>query len=163
MTALILRATSLLEEVVPKTHALYLRFTRALDALADARIRNAVPEWQLRKARRDVDRYRRLMHHEFEDTLDLSKSRAYDCALDILGVYKLTGNFHVNLEIVLEDLGAFDKVTFEIVPNSHLPYHPDCRRVVFRPNENVHMDRFRAIMRSISDRIGFDAAPPWWV
>jgi hypothetical protein len=34
--------------------------------------------------------------------LHLSKSRAYDAALEILGTYKLTGNFHVNLEIVLK-------------------------------------------------------------
>src|SRR5215475_1091776 len=57
--------------------------------------------------------------------LDLSASRAYAYALEILGVYKLTGNFPINLEIVLRDIGAFDKVTFEVEPRSQLPYFPD--------------------------------------
>jgi hypothetical protein len=96
-------------------------------------------------------------------TLDLSKSRTHDAALDILGAYKLTGNFHVNLEIVLKNLGVFDKVTFQIEPNPRLSYDPDCRHVVFRPNENVHMDMFGEIITSIKGRIGFDAAMPWWV
>ena len=96
-------------------------------------------------------------------TLDLSKSRAYDAALDVLGAYKLTGNFHINLEIVLKSLGAFDKVTFEVEPTAKLPYHPDCRHVVFRPYANVPMDRFNEIIRSIEERMGFDAALPWWV
>ena len=54
-------------------------------------------------------------------TLDLSASRAYDSALEILGAYKLTGNFHLNLEIVLKDIDAFDRVTFEIEPRSSCP------------------------------------------
>src|SRR5580692_2173796 len=45
-------------------------------------------------------------------TLDLSASRAHDAALDILGAYKLTGNFHINLEIVFKELGVFDQVTY---------------------------------------------------
>jgi hypothetical protein len=96
-------------------------------------------------------------------TLDLSKSRAYDAALDVLGAYKLTRNFHINLEIVLKSLGAFDKVTFEVEPTAKLPYHPDCRHVVFRPCANVPMERFDEIIRSIKARMGFDAALPWWV
>jgi hypothetical protein len=96
-------------------------------------------------------------------TLDLSKSRAYDAALDILGAYKLTGNFHINLEIVLKSLGAFDKVTFEVEPKAKPPYHPDCRHVVFRPNANFPMDRFNEIIGSIEARIGFGAAIPWWI
>ena len=39
-----------------------------------------------------------------EHTLDLSASRAHDSALEILGAYKLTGNFHINLEIVLKNI-----------------------------------------------------------
>jgi hypothetical protein len=96
-------------------------------------------------------------------TLDLSKSRAHDAALDILGAYKLTGNFQVNLEIVLKDLGVFDKVTYQIESNPKLSYYPDCRHVVFRPNDNVHFDMFGEIITSIKVRIGFDAALPWWV
>jgi len=93
-------------------------------------------------------------------TLDLSKSQAYDAALDILGAYKLTGNFHINLESVLKSLGAFDKVTFEVEPKAKLPYHPDCRHVVFRPSANLPLDRFGEIIRSIEARIGFDVARP---
>jgi hypothetical protein len=94
--------------------------------------------------------------------LDLSKSRANYAALEVLQAYNLTGNFHVNLEIVLKDLGASGKVTHEIAPMSKLPHHPDCRHVVFRPNENIHMDEFSEIIRSIKARIGFDAAR-WWI
>jgi hypothetical protein len=93
--------------------------------------------------------------------LDLSKSRTYDAALDILGAYKLTGNFHTNLEIVLKNIGAFDQVTFEPEPNAKLLHHPDCRRVVFRSNPEVRADRFSEIIRSLQARIGSDAALPW--
>jgi hypothetical protein len=93
--------------------------------------------------------------------LDLSKSRANDTVLDILKAYKLTGNFHVNLEIVLKDIGAFDKVTYQIEHNPKLPYSPDCRHVVFKPNENIHADMFGEIIKSIEARIGFEA--PWWL
>ena len=91
------------------------------------------------------------------------RDRHFDAALEILGAYKLTGNFHINLEIVLESLGAFDDVTFEIEPAATLPYHPDCRHVVFRPDANLPMVRFNEIIRSIEARIGFGAALPWCV
>jgi hypothetical protein len=55
-------------------------------------------------------------------TLDLSESRAHGSTLQILRAYKLIGNFHVNCEIVLKDLAAFDKVTYEIEPESQLPF-----------------------------------------
>ena len=61
MTALILRATPLAEIVVSKLQALGRRVLRALDAFGQARARNAVPEWQLRKVRRDMKRCRQLM------------------------------------------------------------------------------------------------------
>ena len=93
--------------------------------------------------------------------LDLSKSRANDAVLDILGAYKLTGNFHADLEIVLRDIGAFDQVTYQIEPNPKRSYLPDCRHVVFKPNENVPNDVFGEIIKSIEARIGFEA--PWWV
>jgi hypothetical protein len=98
-----------------------------------------------------------------ERTLELSASRAYDCALEILGAHKLTGNFHVNLEIVLKDIDALDKVTFEVEPSSQLFYSTDCRHVLFRSNRNVQTSQFSDIMRSIRRRIGFDATSPWWV
>jgi hypothetical protein len=91
--------------------------------------------------------------------LDLSRSRTHDAVLDILKAYKLSGNFHANLEAVLKDMGIVDKVTYQIEPNPALAY-PDCRHVVFRLNENVPHDRFDDIIRSIEARIGFDA--PWW-
>jgi hypothetical protein len=93
--------------------------------------------------------------------LDLSKSRAHEAVLDILRAYKLTGNFHINLEIVLKDIGVFDKVTYQIERNPNLSYSQDCRHVVFKPNGNVPNDMFGDIMKSIKARIGFDT--PWWV
>jgi hypothetical protein len=95
-------------------------------------------------------------------TFDLSSSRTYDSALDILGAYKLTGNFHINLEIVLKHLGAFDEVRYEIEAETLLPFRSDRRRVVFWPNEDISTDRFSEIMRSLTSRIGFDARLPWW-
>ena len=92
----------------------------------------------------------------------LSELRAYDSALEIRGAYKLTGNFHVNLEIVLEHLAAFDDVTFEIEPKSWLTRCPDRRHVGFRPNDTVQKDRFAEILRSINGRIGFVSKQPWW-
>src|SRR5262245_12759832 len=41
-----------------------------------------------------------------ERRVHLSESRAYDGALDILGAHKLTSNFHLNLELVLKNLGV---------------------------------------------------------
>ena len=61
MNALILQATPFVELVTPKLQALYMRYLHAFDAFAEARMRNAVPAWQLRRAQRDLDRYRRLM------------------------------------------------------------------------------------------------------
>jgi hypothetical protein len=96
---------------------------------------------------------------EISRTLDLSESRTYDAALDSLAAYKLTGNFLVNLEIVLKDLRVFDKVTFEIMPKTLLS---DCRHVEFRPACHVHRDRFDEIIRPIRNRIGVEAATPFW-
>jgi len=93
------------------------------------------------------------------ERLELSESRAYDSALSILGAYKLTGNFATELEIVLRDLGILDKITYEIEPRAPLS---DLHHVTFRPNDNVHADRFREIMRLVNGRIGFDATLSWW-
>jgi hypothetical protein len=94
-------------------------------------------------------------------TIDLSKSQANDAALRILRAYKLTGNFHVNLEIILKHLGAVGDVVYEIAPMSTLPYHPDCRHVTFRASENIGIDRFNEIIRRLDAWIGFDAKH-WW-
>jgi hypothetical protein len=93
-------------------------------------------------------------------TLALSVSRTYDSALEILRAYKLTGNFHINLEIVLKDMDASDKVTFEVEPQR--TYLADCRHVLFRPTENVRMGQFSEILSSIKSRIGFDATRTRW-
>ena len=61
MTALILQVTPFVEIVTPRLQAVYMRFLRVFDAFAEARMRNAVPAWQLRRAQRELDRCRRLM------------------------------------------------------------------------------------------------------
>jgi hypothetical protein len=93
-------------------------------------------------------------------TLEISQSRTYDAALDTLGAYKLTGNFNVDLEIVLKDLRVLDKVNFDIKPKTLLL---DTRYVQFRPTDGVRPDRFVEILRSITNRIGADSERPWWV
>ena len=50
MTTLIMQATPFVEMVAPKLQTIYLRFLRALDAFAENRMRNAVPEWEQRRA-----------------------------------------------------------------------------------------------------------------
>ena len=93
-------------------------------------------------------------------TLELSESRTYDAALESLGAYKLTGNFPVDLEIVLKDLRVLDKIIFEIEPKTLLS---DTRHVQFRPADEVQLDRFADIVRSVKNRIGADPTRPWWV
>jgi hypothetical protein len=61
MTALILQVTPFAEMVAPQLQAVYMRFLHAFNTFAEARMRNAVPEWQLRRAQRELDRHRQLM------------------------------------------------------------------------------------------------------
>src|SRR5260370_3351576 len=61
--------------------------------------------------------------------LDLSKSRAHDAVLDILRAYKLTGNFHVNLEILLKDSRVFHKAAYQIERSPKLIYCHACPHV----------------------------------
>jgi hypothetical protein len=89
--------------------------------------------------------------------LELSQSRVYDYALNILDAYKLSGNFTVDLEIVLKDLGAFDDVRFAIKPKSFLS---DCRHVEFFPKDRVHTARFGKIVRTIESCVGYE--PGLW-
>ncbi len=95
------------------------------------------------------------------ETLDLSESRTYDAALDITGAYKLTGNFTLDLELVLNDLDVLDKITFEIKPKALLSDH---RPVEFRPAVVARLDEhsFRAIIQIVERRIGADRTPSWW-
>jgi len=62
MTALILQATPFLGMIVPKMRAFLLQFLHALDAFAEFKVANAVPELELRRAEREINRYHRLMH-----------------------------------------------------------------------------------------------------
>jgi hypothetical protein len=62
MTAQLLQATPLVELVAPKLQTACRRFLSALDTFAQAKARRAVPEHELRRAKREIDRYQRLMH-----------------------------------------------------------------------------------------------------
>jgi hypothetical protein len=117
----------------------------------------------IRRTMSDVEAVDAVSQSEIQPSyrIDLSKSRTNDAALKILHAYKLTGNFHINLEIILKHLGAFDEVTFEIAPISKLPYHPDCRHVTFRASKNVGMDRLTEIIRCLDAWVGFDSRH-WW-
>ena len=95
----------------------------------------------------------------FSRTLDLSESRTYDRALETLGAYKLTGNFPTELEIVLRDMRALGKVTFEIKPKSRWS---DCRQVEFRPKAEVRLGHFDDILRLIKNELGSIEQKPFW-
>ena len=62
MTALMLQAKPFAAMIAPKLQIAYVRLLHALDDLAEARMRNAVSERQLRKADRQINHYRWLMH-----------------------------------------------------------------------------------------------------
>ena len=62
MTAQLLQAMPFAVMAAPKVQAAYRRFLGALDDFAAAKTRNAVPERELRRAQREINRYRRLMH-----------------------------------------------------------------------------------------------------
>ncbi len=106
-----------------------------------------------------IGRVRTTRHLSPSCTLDVSRSRTHDAALDILKAYKLSGNFHRNLDTVLKDMGVDRLVAYQIESNPRLAF-PDCRHVVFRFNESVPGDMFGEIIRSIKARIGFET-PSW--
>jgi hypothetical protein len=62
MNALILPATPDRETAIGRLQAIWRCVLRGLDAFAQCKARRAAPEWQLRKADREINRYRRLMH-----------------------------------------------------------------------------------------------------
>ena len=64
MTALVLQTAPLIGMVAPIMKAVCRHVLHALDDFAAAKARKAVPESQLRRARREVNRYRRQMHAE---------------------------------------------------------------------------------------------------
>lgn len=63
MTTLIMQAAPFVEFVAPKIRSFYKRFLRTLDAIAEAKLRNAVPARQLRKARRQIEHQHRIVSH----------------------------------------------------------------------------------------------------
>ena len=76
MTAMFLQAAPFVETMAPKLQSVYVRFLHALDAFAAARMRKAVPERQLRKARREIDRYRRLMHPRANPAVNRTRNQS---------------------------------------------------------------------------------------
>jgi hypothetical protein len=92
-------------------------------------------------------------------TLEISQSRVYDYALNVLNAYKLSGNFTADLEIVLKDLGLFDEVSFTIKPK---PFLSDCRHVEFLPKTEVQRARFRQIVHAIESCVGYEPASSVW-
>jgi hypothetical protein len=67
-------------------------------------------------------------------TLDLSRSRTHAAAFDVLKAYKLSGNFHSILEVVLKHMGVPGMVTHQILPRSVFSF-PDRRTVIFSCDE----------------------------
>jgi len=67
MTTRILRAPPVVGMVALKLQTAYLG---ALDTFVEAKVRNAVPERELRRAQREINRYRRLMYadHRLPET-----------------------------------------------------------------------------------------------
>jgi hypothetical protein len=62
MTTLVLEAAPFVRMAAIKLQALGCALLRALDEFAAAKMRNAVPEHELRRAQRAIARHRRLIH-----------------------------------------------------------------------------------------------------
>jgi hypothetical protein len=62
MSAQTLRAAPFFGQAAPRLCAACQRFLRAIDAFAQEKARRAVPEHELRRAQREIDRFCRLMH-----------------------------------------------------------------------------------------------------
>jgi hypothetical protein len=92
-------------------------------------------------------------------TLELSASRAYDRAVEALGAYKLTGNFVVDLEIVLKNLRVHDKVRYCIRPKTFLS---DRRLVEFYAKDRVADLTFRDAVRRIRNEVGSEPPATIW-
>jgi hypothetical protein len=75
MTTLIMQATPFVGMVAPKLQTVYLRLLRALDAFAENRMRNAVPESEQRRAAREIKRYRRMMNSDRESSATTAQGR----------------------------------------------------------------------------------------
>ena len=71
MTTLMLQAAPFVEFVTPKMRSIYQRFLNTLDAIAEAKLRNAVPERQLRNARHQVESQRGVISNRRPDDIAL--------------------------------------------------------------------------------------------
>ena len=61
MTALTLQVIPSVELVASQSQATHMRIVHAFDTFAKARMHGAVPQWQLRRAQRELDHCRRLI------------------------------------------------------------------------------------------------------
>jgi hypothetical protein len=62
MTAITFTAAPLVAALTPKIRGFFNVLSEALDSFAEARMRNAVPEWALRQSEREIRHYRHLIH-----------------------------------------------------------------------------------------------------
>ena len=74
MATLIMQAAPFIEVVASKLQSFYLRFLRALDAFAENRMRNAVPEREQRRVAREIIRYRRMMSSERKSSANTARA-----------------------------------------------------------------------------------------
>jgi hypothetical protein len=69
MTALTLRVIPSVEMVASQFQATHMRIVHAFDTFAKAGMHDAVPQWQLRRAQRELDHHRRLMRTKNETSV----------------------------------------------------------------------------------------------
>ena len=74
MTTLIMQAAPFVGAVAPTLQAFYLRFLSTLDAFAENRIRNAVPECEQHRAAREIIRYRRMMKSDRKSSANTAQA-----------------------------------------------------------------------------------------
>jgi len=73
MRTRILRATAVARMVALKLQTVYQRFLNALDAFAEAKMRNAVQERELRRAQREMNRCRHAGHGSAVKTVQIGQ------------------------------------------------------------------------------------------
>lgn len=64
MSAVTFNAAPRIARRASKRRSFFKIVSDTLDALVSARVRRAVPEWELRRADREISRCQRLMHAE---------------------------------------------------------------------------------------------------
>jgi hypothetical protein len=63
MTALVLENLAALPALARSLRTLLARLARVIDALVSARAARAVPEWQMRQVRSEIDHYQDMIHN----------------------------------------------------------------------------------------------------